>query len=196
MAARLGIAFQETGHLFQYFQVLAHYLSHPRALDFHHHVLAVMGLGAVNLGQGGGGQGFRVETPEHFLDPPSQFLLQNPFHLVEREGGHLVLQLFQGSQIGFGDPGGLGGKQLPELDIGRTESLQVAGELLRFPGLDGVGSRRKIGNVPMHFFDKIGAAVLQEQGRDILIALQMTGCEHREGFLVNARRVLFPKLPS
>ena len=98
--------------------------AHAGAADFQHHLGPVQKGGAMDLGDGGGGQGRHVKTAEDLFGRPAQRRLDVRAQNIEVQGGPAALQPFE-----FLDPVGrqqvrAGRQNLAQLDEGRTQRLQ------------------------------------------------------------------------
>ncbi len=94
------------------------------ALDLDRDLAAVVELGEIDLGEGGGGGGFFVELGEHVRDRASEGFLEDGPHLGEGEGGDVAAQLAQLDDERGRQGVGPHAEQLAGLDEGGAELLE------------------------------------------------------------------------
>ena len=85
---------------------------------------AVLELGAVDLRDGGGSQGFGVEAGEHGLGLAAEVFAQLGAQAVERYSRGVALQLFKFGDVVGAEQVGATGQNLAQFDEGRAEFFQ------------------------------------------------------------------------
>ena len=166
-------------------------LADVRPLDLDRHDAAAGERRLVHLGQGGGGDGDVVERRESLVEPHAQLGAHDLLDFFVGERGDMVLKARERLEVGQGQEVGAGGEELAQLHERGTELLEVLRQLR------GVvyGSRRGLRLVGERVVDgqrfrQVGTAVLEQQRRDLLVALQVLGLEREShgAFQVNRRR--------
>ena len=131
--------------------------------------------GAVHLPERGRGDRRRIEFHEGLRHANAEFLLDNPFDIRIWKRSEVILQPRQRVEVGLRQQVRARREQLSELDERRTERLQIAGE--------GLGSRDGRMAVAFDRFeagmrDEVGAAVLGNEDREILVSAESLGNGH------------------
>ena len=169
--ARLGVAVDERGDLFDDVHVLDDLSLDVRALDLDGDLPAAAEDGVVHLAQGCRGDRCRGELLERFGHPHPEFAGDDGLDLLERERLHVVLQARQGSEIDGRQQVGAGREQLAQLDERRAHALELGGEGV------GVLERRRVvgaGGVEVDgAADEVDALALEEEADDVLVAGQV-----------------------
>jgi hypothetical protein len=170
------MAVDQGGDLVEGFEVFQDDLADARALDLDGDRPAVAQPRLVDLPQGGRGHGRGVEVRKGLGDAHAQLGGDDLLDLAVGERLDAVLEPGEGVQIGPGQEVGAGREELPELDEGRPQRLQVAGQLLGISG-DGLVARFRVRQLDVDGFDDVRAAVLHQQARDVPISLEVLRLE-------------------
>lgn len=128
----------------------------------------------MNLRDGCGGERLLVDEGEGLRQAHAELGGQDLLHLGERKRRHVVLQPRERLGVRLRDDIGPRRQQLPELDEGRPEFLDVACQLL--------GLGRRLARVRLLLrhelrqagvLDQVTASVLEQQPGEVLVALQV-----------------------
>ena len=174
-APGIRVPIHRLGDLLQDLQVLHHLLLDPRTLHLHRHRPPAAQDGPMDLAQGGGGHRRLLEIGEGLRHLHAQLGGDDGLDLGEREGLDLVLEPGEGVEDRRREQVRPRGEELADLDVGRSEALEVGTELrgqrllVHRHHRDAIAGRLGESSV----FDKVRPAVLQEQDRDVLVALQV-----------------------
>lgn len=146
------------------------------ALHLDGNVAPVPQRGAVHLSQRCGGERFRVERREVLRDAQPQLLADDALDAGVGERIDRILEARQRLEVRRRQQVGARRQQLPELDVGGTEPLEISGELLRGRragrGAGVFGAERLFEAGAIH---QIGAPVLEQQPGNVFIAFQSFG---------------------
>ena len=146
------------------------------ALHFDRDVAPAAQHRAMHLAERGRGDRRRVEFDERLRHANAQLLLDDPLDVRVRERLEVVLQARERVEVGLRQQVGARREQLPELDERRPERLEVAGERLGARARS--DDRRPFDRLEAGVRDEIGAAVLGDEHREILVSAESLGEGH------------------
>ena len=174
-AAEVGVRVEQVGDLGEHLHVLEHLVADAGPLDLDHDLAAVAERGPVHLPERGRGERAVVEGREDLGEPDAELGADDLLDLLERERLDLVLEPGQRLDVRRREQVDAGGHQLAELHEGRAHRLEVVGEPGR--GLGVALLERLVGEdgVDPGGAHEIPPPVPGEEGRDLAVALQVTG---------------------
>ncbi len=176
--SELGMLVEEGGHFAERLEIVEHLLADAGPLDLERHLAPVAQYRAVHLRDRGGGDRLRLDALEGFGETHAELFCQDFLDFVVAEGLDMVLQPRQGVGVNRRNDVGTRRKQLRELDVRRSELLDVARELLRL-----WNALRLVDRLLREKLAQAGALhhvappVLEEQAREILVAFEMLGTQ-------------------
>ena len=166
-AADPGQVVGGAGEAAQHGDIRAQLRGDVRLLHLDRHLAAVMEHGAMDLGDGGAAQRFRIEHGKQFSDRRLKLFLDHRADLFHRDGRHLLLHPLQRGHVLQRDHVRARGQHLAEFDEGRPQRLQVGDELRRVGVLGQRDATRRLA-VQLQPGEHSGIAIAQQQPQDLL----------------------------
>jgi len=139
---------QEAGLGQQDVQVRVNRLVDARALHLHDYRRAIEQTGAVDLADGGRGDGFALKAAVQRLQRPPQFLCDDGLDRVRRGGRGAVQELAEFRDVLGGQDVRPGAEHLPEFDVRRPQLFDGSAQPLRERQGGGLGVRWRTARPP------------------------------------------------
>src|SRR4051812_34789812 len=136
----------------------------------------------MHLPERGGGDRGAVEPLERLRQPDADLVLDDPFDLFVWERRDAVLQSRQRLEVREREQIAARRQQLPELDEGRTERFEIAGECLRIGGI-----RLECGWIDSLGSDEIRVPILCREPRQVAVPAETLTQSHRPPNSASAR---------